>query len=128
VVAIVVLGFLQQVFSSMILSVFLRSDFGMRLVIASVLVMPLAIVWDTLPTRHPDSAIIERASIPWIYAVNCSFSVLGSVLAIVVSVVSGFTLAFFVGLSCYGPWVVAPDSPAEGNGSGGRFSGTARDE
>lgn len=103
VAAIVVLGILQQVFSSMVLSVFLRSDFGMRLVIAGALVMPLAIALGIPFPLAIQTLRLEknRASIPWIYAVNCSFSVLGSVLAIVVSVVNGFTLAFCVGLSCY---------------------------
>ena len=39
--------------------------------------------------------------IPWMYGVNGIMSVLGSVLAVVLSMIWGFTLSFFVGLSMY---------------------------
>ncbi len=39
--------------------------------------------------------------IPWMYGVNGSMSVLGSVLAVIVSMLVGFTPAFFTGLAFY---------------------------
>jgi hypothetical protein len=39
--------------------------------------------------------------IPWMYGVNGAMSVLGSVLAIILSMVYGFTSTFFIGLSFY---------------------------
>jgi spermidine synthase len=39
--------------------------------------------------------------IPWMYGVNGAMSVLGSVLAIIISMVYGFTPTFFIGLSFY---------------------------
>jgi hypothetical protein len=39
--------------------------------------------------------------IPWMYGVNAATSVLGSVLAVILSMLYGFTAAFFTGLSFY---------------------------
>jgi spermidine synthase len=39
--------------------------------------------------------------IPWMYGVNGAMSVLGSVLAVILSFVFGFSMAFFAGLSLY---------------------------
>lgn len=39
--------------------------------------------------------------IPWMYGVNGIFSVLGSVSAVILSMIFGFTLSFFTGLSMY---------------------------
>jgi spermidine synthase len=39
--------------------------------------------------------------IPWMYGVNGTMSVLGSVTAVILAMIFGFTLSFFVGLSLY---------------------------
>jgi len=39
--------------------------------------------------------------IPWMYGVNGSMSVLGSVLAVNLSLILGFTPTFFIGISIY---------------------------
>ena len=39
--------------------------------------------------------------IPWMYGINGTMSVLGSVIAVVLSMLYGFTMSFFVGLSLY---------------------------
>ncbi|MEX2603015.1 MAG: hypothetical protein WD361_02370 [Gracilimonas sp.] len=39
--------------------------------------------------------------IPWMYGINGAMSVLGSVLAVILSMFFGFTPSFLVGLSCY---------------------------
>jgi hypothetical protein len=43
----------------------------------------------------------KEVHIPWMYGVNGSMSVMGSVLAIVLSMLLGFTLTYFVGLFFY---------------------------
>ena len=39
--------------------------------------------------------------IPWMYGINGTMTVLGSVLAVIISMISGFTVSFYVGLSFY---------------------------
>ena len=39
--------------------------------------------------------------IPWMYGINGTMSVLGSVIAVILSMILGFTLSFFTGLSLY---------------------------
>lgn len=39
--------------------------------------------------------------VPWMYGVNGTMSVLGSVIAVIIAMVYGFTLAFYAGLLCY---------------------------
>ncbi len=39
--------------------------------------------------------------IPWMYGVNGTMSILGSVIAVILSMILGFTLSFFAGLSLY---------------------------
>jgi len=53
--------------------------------------------------------------IPWMYGVNGSMSVLGSVLAVIVSMLVGFTPAFFAGLAFYlGLFLISFASPGKG--------------
>jgi predicted membrane-bound spermidine synthase len=43
-----------------------------------------------------------KRTIPWMYGVNGAMSVLGSILAVLLSMIFGFTAAFFAGLIPYG--------------------------
>ena len=39
--------------------------------------------------------------IPWMYGINGTMSVLGSIIAVILSMISGFTMSFFIGLFMY---------------------------
>jgi hypothetical protein len=39
--------------------------------------------------------------IPWMYGINGTMAVLGSVTAVILAMVFGFTISFYVGLSLY---------------------------
>ncbi|MBK7259585.1 MAG: hypothetical protein IPI01_17645 [Ignavibacteriae bacterium] len=107
-IAIVVLGVCLIVASPHVLSLVADGSDGSRLGAVAVLLLPLAVV---LGIPFPVALGIlagagrERA-IPRLYALSCSFGVLGSVLAILVSVVWGFTVAILVGLAAYGVLII----------------------
>jgi hypothetical protein len=102
VVLIAAAGVLHNVYSSVVLQQFMHSAFVVRLLITGMLLLPLAVVLGVpFPLALQVLRVENRGVIPWFYAVNCSFSVLGSIIAIVISVVWGFGCAFGVGLVCY---------------------------
>jgi ABC-type enterochelin transport system permease subunit len=39
--------------------------------------------------------------IPWMYGINGTMTVLGSVLAVIISMIFGFTVSFYIGLLFY---------------------------
>jgi spermidine synthase/MFS family permease len=101
--SVIVLGILHAVFSSEILALFLKSGFAWRLMMAGIVLLPLSVALG-IPFPVAMQVLREggrRELVPWIYGVNCSFSVLGSVLAIVFSIIFGFRAAFGMGLLCY---------------------------
>ena len=101
--AIVVVGIFVFVVSPFLLA---RSfDFALPLRAATtfLVILPLAFLLgipfpsciELLALDHKDRYI------PWMYGVNGSMSVLGSVLAVILSMLFGFTPAYFVGLAFY---------------------------
>ena len=52
--------------------------------------------------------------VPWMYGVNGTMSVLGSVIAVVLSMIAGFTISFFVGLLFYANIAVLVQSNSKG--------------
>jgi len=102
-VAVVVVGILLFVLSPPILAKSLEFELPWRAATTFVVILPLALL---LGIPFP-SCIQLLASggndrfIPWMYGVNGSMSVLGSVLAVILSMLFGFTPAYFLGLIFY---------------------------
>ena len=80
-----------------------------RAIFSFVMLFPLGFFLGILfPTSL--SIVKERKMerfIPWLYGINGSMSVLGSVVAVVLSMTIGFSFTFFVGLLCYGVVLIA---------------------
>jgi len=56
--------------------------------------------------------------VPWMYGVNGTMSVLGSVVAVILSMIAGFTPSFFVGLLFYAVIVVLVQNDSKSIGAG----------
>jgi len=102
-IVIVVVGVLLFVVSPVILAKSLEFELPFRAATSALLILPLAFFLGI-----PFPSCIQMLAlgnndryIPWMYGVNGSMSVLGSVLAVVLSMLFGFTPAFVVGLSFY---------------------------
>ena len=101
--AIVVLGILLFVCSPLLLSVSLISSLAIRSGACFLAVLPLAFVLG-IPFPSCIQMLTQNKQerfIPWLYGVNGLMSVLGSVLAVILSMLLGFTPTFFAGLSFY---------------------------
>ncbi len=102
-IAIVVVGILFFVASPVILGKALELALPLRAAVTFLIVLPLAFLLgipfpsciQLLAEDHKDQYI------PWMYGINGSMSVLGSVLAVILSMLFGLTLTLFVGLSFY---------------------------
>jgi predicted membrane-bound spermidine synthase len=101
--AIVVLGILLFVSSPLLLSVSLISSLPFRSAACFIAVLPLAFMLGIPFPSCIQMLTLNKQDryIPWLYGVNGSMSVLGSVLAVILSMLVGFTPAFFAGLSFY---------------------------
>ncbi len=101
--AIVIAGALLFVIHSLILNELLAYGLPIRATACFVLLSPfgflLGIPFPTAIQLLKQNNLVKY--IPWMYGVNGIMSVLGSVLAVVVSMIWGFTLSFFAGLSMY---------------------------
>ncbi len=102
-IAVVVVGILLFVLAPVLLAKSLAFELPLRAATCFVVILPLAFF---LGVPFPSSIQLLGLShndrlIPWMYGVNGSMSVLGSVLAVNMSMLFGFTPAFFVGLFFY---------------------------
>lgn len=101
--AIFLLGiFTFLLFPSLLNSLLIYSQV-LRSVVCFFLLLPLGLL---LGIPFPSAIELLKLDnldryIPWMYGVNGIMSVLGSVLAVILSMISGFTAAFYVGLSLY---------------------------
>ena len=101
--AVVVIGILLHLVSPVVLGKALELGLTLRAAITFLVILPLAVLVgipfpsciQLLSDNHKDRYI------PWMYGVNGSMSVLGSVLAAILSMVYGFTLTYFVGIAFY---------------------------
>jgi uncharacterized membrane protein YsdA (DUF1294 family) len=101
--AIVVVGIFLFVISPVLLAKSLEFGLPLRAATSFLVILPLAFLLgipfpsciQSLTLGHNDRYI------PWMYGVNGSMSVLGSVLAISLCMLFGFTLTFVVGLCFY---------------------------
>jgi hypothetical protein len=128
---IILMGVVVTSASSFVLQGVMLNSYGIRLGAVAALLMPLAVVLG-VPFPLALRMLKEQESrhlVPWVYAINCSFGVLGSVAAIVVSMLAGFREALILGVACYGVLIVmgfrrfAP--PDEGSLAGEGLSGDA---
>jgi hypothetical protein len=102
-VAIVALGVLILLLSPVVLATSHAFDLPLRAGICFLLIFPLACALG-IPFPSGIQLMTQDQNdryIPWMYGVNGSMSVLGSVLAIALSMVFGFTASYAVGLACY---------------------------
>ncbi|MDG5766224.1 hypothetical protein QA596_02015 [Balneolales bacterium ANBcel1] len=100
---IVLAGFPAIYFYPWLLNQMLVLDLVWRAVTTFFLLLPLGLL---LGVPFPTSIRMVKDSnidsiIPWMYGINGTMSVLGSVLAVVLSMLFGFTQAFMIGLLCY---------------------------
>jgi len=100
---VVVVGTMFFFLSQYILNILLQYNLILRAIVTIVLIFPFGFLLGIL---FPSCIqLLKKAElnryIPWMYGINGSMSVLGSILAVVFSMVLGFTPAFFIGLFCY---------------------------
>ncbi len=100
---IVIAGVFLFIVHPLILNESLAFGLFIRAVVCFVLLLPfgflLGIPFPTGIQLLKQDNLVKH--IPWMYGVNGIMSVLGSVLAVVLSMTWGFTLSFFAGLSMY---------------------------
>lgn len=100
---IVISGAILFAVSPLILNELLVYGLALRAVVCFVLLLPfgflLGIPFPTGIQLLKQNNLVKY--IPWMYGVNGIMSVLGSVLAVILSMLFGFTPAFFVGLGMY---------------------------
>jgi hypothetical protein len=101
--AIVVTGILLVVVSPFLLIKSLEFGWALRTTTSFLLILPLAVLLGIPFPSCIQLLALDRKDryIPWLYGVNGSMSVLGSVLAVIVSMLFGFTPAYFFGLCFY---------------------------
>lgn len=100
---IVIAGVLLFVIHPLILNELLAYGLVIRAIVCFALLSPFGFLLGILfPTgiQLLKQNNLEKY-IPWMYGVNGIMSVLGSVLAVVLSMIWGFTISFFAGLSMY---------------------------
>ena len=101
--AIVIVGVFTILFCPYLLNKLLKYSQVLRLIMGFILLLPCGFL---LGIPFPSALELLKLSnqekyIPWMYGVNGSMSVLGSVLAVILSMVCGYTLTFYIGLSFY---------------------------
>ncbi|MBN1300520.1 MAG: hypothetical protein JW995_04830 [Melioribacteraceae bacterium] len=101
--AIILVGIMIFFIYPFLLEYFITLNLFYKIIICLLLMMPLG-AFAGIP--FPSAIQLLRESdlntyIPWMYGLNGTFSVLGSVSAVVISLVYGFKIAFFFGLSIY---------------------------
>ncbi|MCB0747534.1 MAG: hypothetical protein KDC90_08725 [Ignavibacteriae bacterium] len=99
----VITGVILFIVHPLILNPLLIYGLVVRAFVSFVLLLPFGFF---LGIPFPTSIQILKQKnlkqyIPWMYGVNGIFSVLGSVSAVILSMIFGFTLSFFTGLSLY---------------------------
>lgn len=102
-ISIVVAGILFFIASPYLLSKCLEYGLAFRSTVCFLMILPLAFL---LGIPFPSCIQILKLDnkeeyIPWMYGINGSMSVMGSVLAVVLSMLFGFTPTYFVGLCFY---------------------------
>ncbi len=102
-IAIVAVGILLFFVSPVILGRVLEFGLTLRAAITFLIILPFAFLLGILFPSCIQLLVESQRDqyIPWMFGVNGSMSVLGSVLAIILSMLLGFTATYFVGLFFY---------------------------
>jgi hypothetical protein len=80
----------------------LNIDDSLRVYLTMIIIAPLAFLMGTpFPTGLRQLGFQTPAFIPWAWGLNGVFSVVGSVLVIIISMLSGFTMATVIGGAVY---------------------------
>jgi spermidine synthase len=100
---VVATGIVFFILYPLVLNELLTYDLIFRAIISFLMIFPLGFL---LGIPFPTSLQILKSGnnenlIPWMYGVNGTMSVLGSVSAVILSMIFGFTVSFFVGLFFY---------------------------
>ncbi len=100
---IVIAGVILFIIYPLILNELLGYGLVLRGIACFVLLLPFGFL---LGIPFPTGIQILKQNnlvkyIPWMYGVNGIFTVLGSISAVILSMISGFTLSFFAGLGMY---------------------------
>lgn len=100
---IIVVGAALFILAPYLLNKFLAYNLSYRALISFLLIFPFGYL---LGIPFPTSLQILKEEkmekyIPWMYGINGVMSVLGSVIAVLLSLLFGFTAVFFAGLSLY---------------------------
>ena len=85
-----------------VLALTLGLSFPVRVAVSMLLVAPLGVLLG-MPFPTGLRLVGEEASplVPWAWAVNGFFTVIGSVSAVILAMIRGFTAVFFVAAACY---------------------------
>ena len=100
---IVISGMFLFIIYPLILNELLVYGLALRAAICFVILLPFGFLLG-IPFPTGIQMLKQRnlvKYIPWMYGVNGVMSVLGSILAVTISMLIGFTYAFFIGLSLY---------------------------
>lgn len=102
-IAIATVGILLFAFHALILESLLRQSLLVRSLICFALILPFGLL---LGVPFPASIQFLKQKkmeeyIPWMYGINGGMSVLGSIIAVNSSMLWGFSLTFFIGVSIY---------------------------
>ena len=100
---IVITGILLFIIYPLILNELLAYGLAIRAIVCFILLLPFGFL---LGIPFPTGIQILKQNnlvkyIPWMYGVNGIFTVLGSISAVILSMLFGFTPSFFVGLGMY---------------------------
>jgi len=101
--SIIITGSVIFFLSQYLLDIFLRHTLLLRIIISVVLILPFGFLLGVL---FPSCLLLLRARqlsnyIPWMYGINSTMTVLGSILAVLISMTHGFSVSFFAGLIFY---------------------------
>lgn len=101
--SIIITGSVIFFLSRYTLDIFLRHALLSRIIISALFILPFGFL---LGVMFPSCLLLLRARqlsnyIPWMYGINSTMTVLGSILAVIISMLYGFTISFYAGLIFY---------------------------
>jgi len=100
---IILFGTVLFITLPVLLNFLLAYSIFLRAVVVITLLIPLGfLIGIPFPTAiHILNSKNVRDYVPWMYGINGTMTVLGSIAAVIISMVYGFTQAFFIGLGFY---------------------------
>ncbi|MBN1426036.1 hypothetical protein JXA88_15915 [Candidatus Fermentibacteria bacterium] len=99
---IVILLGIQVVVSGTVFRAFMASSLPVRALVSFLMLAPLGLAMGApFPLGLRSLAENGRALVPWMWATNGYFTVIGSVLAVIIALNIGFTAVFTVSALCY---------------------------